>query len=363
MTSANPIAMLAATARPAGTPTASPTLLPLAVSESTAVRALMRPLQGYLDQPGVMEVCVNKPGEVWVETYTGWERHDNPSLSFESLKHLARAVATFTSQQTGEQAPLLSASLPTGERVQVAQPPATKQGLIAIALRKPTDAVRSLSDLEGSGLFRHIAGRRDKQMEQERRLLTLYESGQYGEFFRQAVLTRKTILVAGATGSGKTTFMKALAEEIPKDQRLITIEDAEEVRLPNHPNKVHLFYSKGGQGVAPITANTLLESCMRFRPDRILLAEVRGEEAFSFLDSAASGHPGSITTIHAGSCEEALERMALLVRKSAAGGGMSMGEIKHLASSVIDIVVHFERVHTTPAVTGVMYTPRLQEAR
>lgn len=351
---------MSATLRPAVAP---PAVLPLAINESTAVRALMRPLQVYLDQPGVMEVCVNRPGEVWVESYAGWERHDNPGLTFESLKHLSRAVATFTAQQTGEQAPLLSASLPTGERVQVAQPPATKQGLIGIAMRKPTDSVRRLSDLEGSGLFKHIDGRRDKQLEVERRLSALYECGQYGEFFRAAVLARKTILVAGATGSGKTTFMKALAEEIPTDQRLITIEDAEEVTLPSHRNKLHLFYSKGGQGVAPLTANSLLESCMRFRPDRILLAEVRGEEAFSFLDSAASGHPGSITTIHAGSCEEALERMALLVRKSAAGGCMTLHEIKHLANSVIDIVVHFERVHSTPAVTGVMYRPRLLEPR
>jgi type IV secretion system protein VirB11 len=333
-----------------------------AIDGSTAVRALMRPLQGYLEQPGVMEVCINRPGEVWVETLDGWVRHDNSGLTFEGLRHLARAIATATSQNTGEQAPLLSASLPTGERVQVIQPPATQSGLIAMALRRPTNGVRSLSDLEGGGLFMHAQGRNDARAHDEQRLAELHRAGQYGEFFRQAVRARKTILVAGATGSGKTTFMKALAEEIPRQERLVTIEDAEEVRLPHHPNKVHLFYSKGAQGVAPVTANSLLESCMRLRPDRILLAEVRGEEAFSFLDSAASGHPGCITTIHAGSCEEALERMALLVRKSAAGGGMTMSEIKQLAASVIDITVHFERIHGKPAVTGVLYSPRLAHA-
>ncbi len=329
------------------------------IDETTAVRALLRPLRPYLDAPGVIEVCMNRPGEVWVETYEGWQRHENVALSADMLKSLARAIATVTSQQTGERAPLLSASLPTGERIQIAQSPATKQGMVGLAMRKPSDGVKRLSDLEGSGLFMHASGRQEHAITAERQLLELKAAGHYGEFLRRAVLERKTIVLAGATGSGKTTFMKALAEEIPKDQRLITIEDAEEVKLPNHPNKLHLFYSKGGQGVAPITANALLEACMRFRPDRILLAEVRGEEAFSFLDSAASGHPGSMTTIHAGSCEEAMERMALLVRKSAAGGGMTMPEIKQLAASVVDIVVHFARVNGKFAVTGLLYRPRL----
>lgn len=330
------------------------------INEATAVQALMRPFQSYLNRAGVIEVCVNKPGEVWVETYDGWQRHSDPALNFPALRSMARAVATFTAQRTGEQAPLLSASLPTGERIQIAQPPATKAGVISIAMRKPNDSVKRLSDLEGAGLFLHARDRQASVLEAERHLLQLQREGRFGEFLRQAVLARKTIVLAGATGSGKTTFMKALAEEIPQDQRLITIEDAEEVKLPSHDNAIHLFYSKGGQGVAPITANSLLESCMRFRPDRILLAEVRGEEAFSFLDSAASGHPGSMTTIHAGSCEEAIERMALLVRKSDAGSGMTMTEIKQLADSVVDIVVHFARVNGRFAVTGLLYRPRMQ---
>lgn len=339
--------------------TAGPVVLPKEITRETAVRAMLRPLRSYLERPGVIEVCVNKPGEVWVETYEGWMRETDANLSFEGLRSMATAVATFTAQQTGQQAPLLSASLPSGERIQIAQPPATKFGIVGVAMRKPSEGVKRLSDLAGSGLFLHAKGRSAQMVEEERRLVHLKDAGIFDEFLRQAVLARKTIVLAGATGSGKTTVMKALAEEIPLDQRLITIEDAEEVRLPSHGNKLHLFYSKGGQGVSQVTPNTLLESCMRFRPDRILLAEVRGEEAFSFLDLAASGHPGSMTTIHAGSCEEAIERMALLVRKSSAGGGMTVSEIRHLAASVIDIVVHFARVSGKFAVTGVMYQPRL----
>lgn len=329
------------------------------IDNSTALTGLMRPLKGYLDAPGVIEVVINRPGEVWVETYKGWQKFEDQAIQFKELFALARAVATFTSQRTGEQSPLLSASLPTGERIQIAQPPATKAGIICIALRKPSDTVRRLTDLAADGLFSGARERRAAMDETEKRLIELERAGRHDEFLQQAVLARKTIVLAGATGSGKTTVMKSLAEEIPLDQRLITIEDAEEVRLPSHGNKMHLFYSKGGQGVSTITANSLLESCMRFRPDRILLAEVRGEEAFSFLDIAASGHPGSMTTIHAGCCDEAIERMALLVRKSGAGGGMTMPEIKQLAESVIDVVAHFGRsTGSLPVMTELRYRPR-----
>lgn len=168
---------------------------------------------------------------------------------------------------------------------------------------------------------------------------------------------RKTIALCGATGSGKTTILKALCEEIHADERLITIEDAAELTLPGRGNAVHLFYSKGGQGASDVTASSLLEACLRLRPDRIIQAELRGEEAYAFLDLAASGHPGSMTTLHAGSCDEAFERIALMVRKSTAGGAMSMAEIERLARSVIDVVVHVECRDGRYAVTGVHFDP------
>lgn len=111
----------------------------------------------------------------------------------------------------------------------------------------------------------------------------------------------QTIVVSGKTGSGKTTFMKGLVEEVPLHERLITIQDTAELTIPHHPNVVHLFYSKDAQGTARVTAKSLLEACLRMKPDRIFLAELRGEECFSFIRLAASGHPGSITSVHAGS--------------------------------------------------------------
>ena len=122
----------------------------------------------------------------------------------------------------------------------------------------------------------------------------------YEAFMRLAVASRKNILVSGPTGSGKTTWTKALIREIPAEERLITIEDAQELVLDRHPNHVRLFYSKDDQGLARVTPKQLLESCLRMKPDRILLAELRAEEAFDYLRNVNSGHPGSITSVHAG---------------------------------------------------------------
>jgi type IV secretion system protein VirB11 len=158
---------------------------------------------------------------------------------------------------------------------------------------------------------------------------------------RLAVSSRKNILVSGPTGSGKTTWTKALIREIPPQERLITIEDAKELVLDRHPNHVRLFYSKDDQGVARVTPKQLLECCLRMKPDRILLAELRAEEAFDYLRNVNSGHPGSITSIHAASAELAFEQLVLLVKQNQGGRDLGREDIKSLLYLLIDIVIQF----------------------
>ena len=160
--------------------------------------------------------------------------------------------------------------------------------------------------------------------------MRLHAARDYPAFMRLAVRARKNILVSGATGSGKTTWTKALIREIPGDERLVTIEDARELALEGHPNHVRLYYSKGDQGLARVTPKQLLECCLRMRPDRILLAELRAEEAFDYLRNVNSGHPGSITSVHATSAELAFEQLMLLVKQSAGGQGLARADIKGL---------------------------------
>ena len=327
------------------------------VREDATVVEHMKLFRPMLEHDDVNEVVVNRPGEVCVERSGRWDYFDVPGLTFEHCRSLATAVATLTGQHSNERSPLLGAQLPTGERIQFVQPTATPAGTIAICIRKPSTFLPRLDDFERSGLFERIRATTSKLRPFEEHLLELKAQRRYAEFMRAAVNHHQTIVVAGKTGSGKTTFMKALVEEVSRLERLITIEDAAELLLPSHRNKLHLFFSKNAQGASDVSAKQLLEACLRLRPDRIFLAEVRGEEAYYFLRLAASGHPGSITSLHAGSCELAFEQLALMVRESPAGGGMTMPEIKQLARSVVDVVVHFDNDADGRHITGIHYDP------
>ena len=171
--------------------------------------------------------------------------------------------------------------------------------------------------------------------------MALLQRRDYVGFMRRAVAGKQNILVSGPTGSGKTTWTKTLIREIPTRERLISIEDAQELVLDDHPNHVRLFYSKGGQGRSRVTPKQLLEACLRMKPDRILLAELRAEEAFDYLRNVNSGHPGSITSIHAASAELAFEQLVLLVKQNEAGREMSREEIRRLLGSLVDVVIQF----------------------
>ena len=270
------------------------------VLSSSALELNLRALRPILAGPEVTELCINRPGEAFVETRTGWERRALPFASFDWCRRLAKLIANSTRQRVDEATPLLSASLPTGERAQIVLPPATTAGTVAITLRRPSDEVWSIGELAGRGIFRSTRRSSASLDATEQELLGLLAAQQYEAFMRLAVVSRKNILVSGPTGSGKTTWTKALIREIPSAERLVTIEDAQELVLDTHPNHVRLFYSKDDQGLARVTPKQLLESCLRMKPDRILLAELRAEEAFDYLRNVNSGHPGSITSIHAG---------------------------------------------------------------
>ncbi|HZV11563.1 MAG TPA: ATPase, T2SS/T4P/T4SS family, partial [Novosphingobium sp.] len=150
----------------------------------------------------------------------------------------------------------------------------------------------------------------------------------------------RNILISGGTASGKTTFLNALLREIPPGERLIAIEDTAELAIP-HANAVGLVAVRGPLGEAQVSAEDLLRAALRMRPDRILLGEVRGEEAHTFLRAVNTGHPGSLTTIHADTPAGALEQLALIILQ--AGGGLSRADILAYARQVVDVIVQLER--------------------
>jgi type IV secretion system protein VirB11 len=330
---------------------------PPAVAESSALDLTLRALRPILTDREVTEICINRPGEAYIETRAGWRCVPLAFATFEWCSSLAKLVANSTRQRVDAESPLLSAALPGGERIQIILPPATTPGTVAITIRRPADEVWTLEELEQRGLFRTTRRAATGPDETEAELLRLLEARDYQAFLRLAVECRRNILVSGPTGSGKTTFTKALIREIPADERLITIEDAKELVLDRHDNHVRLFYSKDDQGLARVSPKQLLESCLRMKPDRILLAELRGEEAFDYLRNVNSGHPGSITSIHAASAELAFEQLVLLVKQSRAGQELAREEIKHLLYLLIDVVVQFGVEHRQRCIQEIWYDP------
>jgi type IV secretion system protein VirB11 len=315
------------------------------------LRAYLAPLVPLLDQADVTDLYVNRPGEVWIERLGGGiERHDVAELTPDLLGRLARQIAAFSHQGVNREHPILSAALPGGERIQIVLPPATR-GEIALAIRKSVSADLSLNDYQAAGAFDAVRrGGGPRTGDLDARLKARLDAGDVAGLLREAVQGRRNILVSGGTSTGKTTFLNALIQEIPREERLIFIEDTPELKL-RHPNAVGLLAARSALGEAAVTAEDLLAASLRMRPDRIILGELRGPEAYTFLRSVNTGHPGSMTTIHADSPGRAVEQLALLVLQG--GTQLSRSDVLHYVRASIDVFVQLSRRHGRRTVTEI----------
>ncbi|QTC88427.1 P-type DNA transfer ATPase VirB11 [Brevundimonas pondensis] len=331
--------------------------------EDTAVLDhYLAPLRPFLEPDTVTEVVVNRPGEVGVEQAGQWRWREVPELTEAWLHTLAVAAAAFTRQDVDAEHPICSTVLPGNERCQIVLPPAVPSGMISLTIRKPSTRRMGLEDFEAAGLFSAAAFMTGDEVDPTDAALTvLRQARDWPGFFRLAVESRRNILISGATGSGKTTFAKGLVELIPAHERLLTIEDTRELVVP-HRNAVHLLYAKDGQGLARIGPKALLESALRMRPDRILLQELRDGTAFFFLRTVNSGHPGSITTVHADSAALAFEQLTLLVRESEGGRDLPREDIRSLLHLMVDVVVQMKKVDGRYMMTEVWHDPLRKRA-
>lgn len=313
--------------------------------------AYLAPLAAWLERADVTDLMVNRPGEVWIETVDGRTTCEPaPQVTELALSRLARQIAAASHQGVNREQPLLSATLPGGARVQVVSPPATRGGLV-LAVRKHVISDLSLEELGQAGLFAAPVGRADAAAT-DAALSALLDAGETSAFLRAAVKGRKTIVISGGAGAGKTTLLNALVKEIDPAERLVVIEDAPEVKLAR-PNAVGLVATRGDQGEARVDADDLLRASLRLRPDRILLGELRGPEAFAFLRAVNSGHPGSITTVHADSADGALHQIALLALTS--GLDLGWSQLMTYVEQVIDVVVQIERRGSKRGVSEVRF--------
>ena len=316
------------------------------------LRSYLAPLEAMLARPDVTDIYVNRPGELWIETVGGAiERHDSPALDEPTLERLARQIAALSHQGISREHPLLSAILPDGARVQIVAPPATR-GPLALAIRKHVAADLALADYAAAGAFAGTRSRdRIEDSDSNRALAAQLAAGDMAGMLAAAVRGRKNILVSGGTSTGKTTFLNALIREIPAEERLILIEDTPELQV-RQDNVVGLLAARSALGEAEVSANDLVAASLRMRPDRIILGELRGEEAFAFLRAVNTGHPGSMTTVHADSAERAIEQIVLLVLQ--AGTQLNRDDVRHYVKTTVDVFVQLARVGGERRVTEIV---------
>ena len=318
------------------------------------LRKFLSPIQPFLIQDGVSEVCVNTPGECWVEEHgaRGMVRKDIPEMTGRSLVQLARQIAATSHQAVNASKPLLSAALPSGERIQIVLPPAALDGG-GFSIRRQVVQHLSLDDYAERGAFQRVhLTAPDHRSPLDLRLCERLAARDWQGFLSAAVAGRKNMLIVGGTSTGKTTFFNAVARAIPEEERLLSIEDTPELELPQ-PNTFRLLASKGGQGLAKVSIQDLLEASLRLRPDRILLGELRGAEAYTFLQAVNTGHPGSISTLHADSPRAAFERLGLMVMQ--ANLGLRREEILEYIRSVVEVIVQLTRLPNGERIVSEIY--------
>lgn len=340
-----------------------------ALKGDETLRQMLAPILAYCDKhKDVTELAVNRPGQMYVLHGADWTAHDAPELTEQRLKSLITAVGSYTGQQAGPMLPLLSADLPGGQRIQIVQTPAVERGTISLTIRIPGSTVRTLEQYEHDGVFKEyrwvksvdsnpkqgaafgagVAGRSTQHQSMgsaDTELMGYLQTRRLKQFFEAAVRHKKTIAFVGDTGSGKTSLMKSLCQYIPQEERLITIEDVRELFL-KQDNRVHLLYSKGGQGIAKVTPADLIAACMRMNPSRVLLAELRGSEAYDMLKLLTTGHRGSITSFHADSTALAFERFVFMCKEHTDASVYDAKELKRLFSLTFDVIAHIEAVDT-----------------
>jgi type IV secretion system protein VirB11 len=315
-----------------------------AMDKSTTIRDFLRMsgLQEILDLDGVTEIAINEPFIVWFDRGNHWESKSLPQLDFKCCMDIAKSLSVFAglTMPLGEENPVASVILPDGERGQVAVFPATKTGIVSMTFRKPSRSRFTLEDYQNTGRFDNYREMQLKSLEltdTQKKLLELKSAGRIVEFFKLAVTGCMNIIIVGGTGSGKTTVMKAMVDCYPRESRLFTVEDVEELNLPYHPNHLNLFYKEGG-----LTPKKIIESCMRMKPDHVLLAELRGDEAWTYLEMLNTGHQGSITTIHANDCRSAPARLAGLVKQSEVGQALDMKHVLKTINTSIDVFAFYK---------------------
>jgi pilus assembly protein CpaF len=279
----------------------------------------VRPIAGFLEDPEISEILLNGAGHVFIERNGALEEVAAPGLSEKSLQVAVRNIARLLGDDISPEQPLLDARLPNGDRVAAVIPPCSLGGTV-LAIRKFHGSLYSASELVRIGSL----------------------PPQMLELLRNAVESRQNILISGGAGTGKTTLLGALAAFIAPEERIVIIEDTCELQIAAK-NLVQLEARRAQGPIPAVTIRDLLKTTLRLRPDRILLGEVRGGEAFDLLQALNTGHAGTLATLHANSAVQAIARFTTCVLQ--AGVELPYRAIRSNIAEAVNLLVHIERRH------------------
>ena len=297
----------------------------------------LRPIEPLLRDPEISDILVNGSARVFIEKQGEMQEVPGIEVSEKSLQIAVRNIARVLGDEVSPEQPLLDARLPDGSRVAAVLPPCSVTGTV-LAIRKFHGPRYNAEELVRIGTL----------------------TPELLEQLRRAVETRQNILISGGTGSGKTTLLNALAAFIAREERIVLIEDTSEIQI-QATNLVRLEARREQPGVPAVTIRDLLKAALRLRPDRILLGEVRGGEAFDLLQALNTGHEGMISTLHANSAGQALSRFTTCVLTS--GIELPYKALRTNIGEALNLLVHIERRRGKRSVTQVLgvkaYDPAL----
>jgi pilus assembly protein CpaF len=289
----------------------------------------LRQIENLILDPEISEIMVNSPTDIFIEKQGVMERVPDVIISTDQLRVAVQNIARSLGDDISEEKPILDSRLPDGSRISAVLPPCSIHG-ITLTIRKFNTRSFTIEDLIDIG--------------------TITEA--VSALLQSAIINRKNILISGGTGTGKTTLLNILADFIPDEDRLVVIEDTAEIHI-RKPNLVR-FEARRQQGpkIPAITIRDLLKASLRHRPERTILGEIRGEEAFDLLQALNTGHSGSLSTIHANSAAQALSRLANCVLQS--GIELPYKAIKASIADSIHLLVHIERQHARRYINEVL---------
>lgn len=275
-------------------------------------------LQPLIDDPSITEVMINAYDEIFIETDGRVERYEGKFETVEKLEDVIQTIVAKVNRVVNESTPIVDARLPDGSRVNVVLPPVALKGP-AMTIRKFPASPLMMDDLVARGAINEEAA----------------------AFLAKLVRAKYNLFIGGGTGSGKTTFLNALCAYVPPDERIVTIEDSAELQIRGVPNWVRLETRNANtEGKGAISIRDLIRASLRMRPNRVIVGEVRGAEAFDMLQAMNTGHDGSLSTGHANSVPDMLSRLETMVL---GGAALPIEVVRKQIDSALDVMIHLSR--------------------